>query len=460
MPILFKTHESATNACLRLDFYSSNINIWTKNSDSMTTRTNSYIPNGDKLQSGHEYTYNDLFADGAERTFYVQALAPGSYSIHVTYVLDGEDLCTETVAFTSFLFESVEVSCDEFDSTGSFGSNPVIFEYDHEDNEQADENPPYWYEPGTSSEPSSKALKVFYKFVKDSNGDLVPFNIDLKANIVPANAIDKIDIQWGVLWNGLTSHFDSLSELEVQYQNMDSPGYYKFYAHVGNAELGYKTINSYVLFPEAGGEVSDWLIDEIPVLYTKALQWKDDVEEVAVANGVNVPIFLHKSWILVASNYFDYQGIAGDPTPRYSFTDDDRPLDHIPTNFPGMRGNVGNGDWDEPSFCTLKGVVVSRAKINNLFYAVWGKSLGYERYDLKIGAYANAIKRGLWDDSTSQDAVDLGCDLYDAYVDNQSLSAVLTKERALELQTPDSASGLNDVNLSPITNQTTGFLVA
>ena len=141
---------------------------------------------------------------------------------------------------------------------------------------------------------------------------------------------------------------------------------------------------------------------------------------------------------------------AGSPTARYSFTDDDRPAGHVPdASIPGMAGEKGNGDWDEPSFATLRGVAVSRAKINNAMYAVWGRALGYLKIDLKTGAYWNAASRSLWDDASSQNAVDLGCSLYEAFAAGGSLSGVITRSAAEGMQSPDSGTGLNDVNLWP-----------
>jgi len=70
---LIKTHDSATSAYFRLDFDESKIKLWTIDSV-MTTRTNSYIPNGNLIQPYHNYSYNNLFPEGAERTFYVQGL--------------------------------------------------------------------------------------------------------------------------------------------------------------------------------------------------------------------------------------------------------------------------------------------------------------------------------------------------------------------------------------------------
>ena len=98
--------------------------------------------------------------------------------------------------------------------------------------------------------------------------------------------------------------------------------------------------------------------------------------------------------------------------------------------------------------------------MNNAMYAVWGRELGYTEFELKGGAFWNAMGRGLWDDSTSQNAVELGSDLYDAHSSGGSLSAILTKTRAKDIQSPDSPSGLNDVNLWPDTTPvSSGFLL-
>jgi len=98
--ILIKTHESATNAFFRLEFDEDDIAIWTEDSNAMITRTNSYIPNGNLIQAHHNYSYNDLFSDEAERTFYVQGLEAGEHDIDVVYVLDNTDLWTNDLSVT------------------------------------------------------------------------------------------------------------------------------------------------------------------------------------------------------------------------------------------------------------------------------------------------------------------------------------------------------------------------
>ena len=81
------------------------IKIWTEDSDAMITKTNSYIPNGNRLQAYHNYSYGDLFADGVEQMYYVQALAAGEHNVDVVYVLDGEDLWTETACIATVWIE-------------------------------------------------------------------------------------------------------------------------------------------------------------------------------------------------------------------------------------------------------------------------------------------------------------------------------------------------------------------
>jgi len=109
LELLIKTHPTATNAEFRLDFDEDNIKVWTEDSNAMITRTNSYIPNGNLIQAYHNYSYNDLFSEGAERTFYVQALVAGNHGVGVTYVLDGVDLCTNDLSVTLYQIDFVRI---------------------------------------------------------------------------------------------------------------------------------------------------------------------------------------------------------------------------------------------------------------------------------------------------------------------------------------------------------------
>jgi hypothetical protein len=349
--------------------------------------------------------------------------------------------------------ESLEAYCNKFGASGSFGVNPEIFTGGQTDFGQPDQPPPYWWLPGTYESPSSRVLKVFFKYVKNAQGEPGPFDIDLKATVLPNNAPDDdIKITW-YTWSGPSDSgfLDYTNKKVVKFKNPTKGGMYKFRMEIQQPPSGaIIASDAWVLLPKAGGEITDWIVSEVPSLVTQASNWATAVRAVAVSNSLDEEEFLDTAWKAIATADFDYQGVVGSPTMRYSFTDADRPVDHISnTNIPGMGGARGNGDWDEPSYATLRGIVVHRAKINNAMYAVWGRKLGYTLGELRAGAVWNAMSRDLWDDSTSQNAVSLGSLLYNTYSSGGSLSAVLTKAQAQSIQSPDTPTGLNDVNLWP-----------
>jgi hypothetical protein len=302
-------------------------------------------------------------------------------------------------------------------------------------------------------------LKVFFKDIKDADDEPGQFDIDLKAIIMPDGiSDDMLNITW-YRWGGPSSGaFDMTDKREVKFQNPTKGGLYKFRLEMQPGGCIMPSSDAWVLLPKAGGEVTDWMVSEIPSLVTRAANWETAVRTVAISNGIDEEDFLETAWITIATYDFDYQGIVGSPTRRYSFRDVDRPADHVPQDISGMRGQVGNADWDEPSYATLQGIVVHRGKINNAMYGIWGRKLGYSRWALKLGAMGNAIKRELWDDPTSQSAIDWGVDLYDEYNDGGNLSSIITKLRAKSIQSSDTDSGLNDVNLWPdTTSVSSGF---
>ena len=344
-------------------------------------------------------------------------------------------------------------SCPQFGPSGSFGSNPEVFEGGETNFWHPDQPPPYWWFPGSYTNPASRVLKVFYKYIKNSDGNPGPCSIVLNAVMepddIPSNALTYA---WTLI-DGPTNSgaFDATDRKLVRFQNPTKGGLYKFQVDIGLPSGSNLLSGAWVLLPKAGGEIGEWLATEVSNSVQRAQAWTNLVVAVAQDYFVgNVSDFLETAWKQIATYDFDYQGIAGTPTPRYSFTDADRPSNHQPNAaIPGMAGQKGNGDWDEPSYATLKGIVVHRAKINNLMYAIWGRTLGYSETKLKFGSHFNAISRGLWDDSTTQNAIELGFDLYDAHLQGENLENILTKSRAAELQSQDNEDGLNDVNLWP-----------
>ncbi len=398
---------------------------------------------------------------GNSLTVYPSAGNTGTYT--VTARSSALSSCSDTCVVNVIRIESVEASCDKFGASGTFGLNPVSFPGGDADFGEPDRLPPYWYIPGSYTSPSSRVFKVYFKYVKDANDEPDDFDIDLKANLIPGVATNAaLNITWSKLDGPASSgSFNQTDALAVKLQNPTKGGLYKFRV-AAEPEPGRSVHgDAWVLLPKAGGEIAGWMTNEVASAVADAQAWKDAVEATALTNGIDKVEFLETAWLAIATAYFDYQGVVGTPTSRYSFTDDDRPDWHYPNEYiPGMAGSKTNGDWDEPSFATLRGIVVSRAKINNAMYAVWGRVLGYSTENLQMGAYWNAASRSLWDDSTSQKAVELGGALYDAFIANTSMDAVLTKVAAKGLQSVDSPTGLNDVNLWPDdTPVSTGFIL-
>lgn len=347
----------------------------------------------------------------------------------------------------------VEAFCPELPDAGSFGVNPEFFEGGRTAFGEPDRNPPYWWLPGTYANPSSRVHKIFYKYVKDERPLNAPLDIFLYADLsdydLPENGAT---FHWRLLDGPADSgSFVETNGLSVRFRNPTKGGLYMFLLEIGVPGGTPLSSGAWVLLPKAGGEIGGWLATEVSNVVQQAQAWSNAIAAVAQEYGKNKDVFLFSSWIKIASDNFDYQGVAGNPTRRYSFTDTDRPASHQPdASIPGMAGSKGNGDWDEPSYATLKGVVIHRAKITDLMYAVWGRTLGYSEWMLTQGAHLNAIYRGMWwDNASSKNAIELGSDLYDAHIQNGDLDTLLTPSRAQELQTPDGNSDLNDVNLWP-----------
>ena len=360
-------------------------------------------------------------------------------------ILHENSLAMDEVKATLIGFEGIKVSCDALPSSAE-----ELFESNTTDFGHPESQPPLWWLPGTYQNPSSKAFKVFYKYIR--GGDDRPKKVDIKAQalIRPQGLEDDCEIQWSIMNKSPDGDLGSLhraNEVDAIIRNPQEGGLLDLKCEIRcGAFLSFGMCK--ILLPRAGGEIKDWIVNEVPISIKRASTWANNVCFMAEARGLNARAFLETAWKYIASTEFDYQGIVGNPTKRYSFTDDDRPAGHKPDkSIPGMGGEKGNGDWDEPSYATLCGVVVSRSKLNNLMYAVWGRTLGYSQMELSIGAWLNAISRGETDDDTSQSAIEIGGAWYDEYL--SKLTVTPTRKDAHKMQTKDNANGLNDVNLWP-----------
>ncbi len=351
--------------------------------------------------------------------------------------------------YTDVKFD-IKATCDSLPGSGKFGKNPEVFKGPCLDFGTPDAVPPRWWLPGTKENPSSQALNVFFKYIKDESDEPGDFTVKFDADLRPAALLSICKLEWTQTDGPATVPLTNIDKGHAELQNPPATGgksasVYKYRLTASNDDFELKS-EAWVMLPRAGGEISGWLEAEVPRMINKAEAWTNAVmnayppdRPLEEAKG----FVLTKAWMYIASNEFDYQGVAGDPTPRYSYTDEDRK--GVGPDVIG--GRYGNGDFDEPSYATLKGIVVYRAKINNMMYCVWGRTIGYSTFALQLGAHWNSWRRnqGL-DNTTSQLSIQIGGALYDACIKKQSLGHLITKEKAKLLR---GNGELDDVNLWP-----------
>jgi hypothetical protein len=345
-------------------------------------------------------------------------------------------------------------SCDKLPASGSFGRNPEVFKGASLDFGTPDAVPPNWWLPGTKENPSSQSLNVFFKYIKNDNDEPGDFIVKFDADIMPVDILDICNIEWSQTDGPAIASLTNINKGHAELKNPSPIGdkltsvyKYRITVSIGGFEL---KSEAWVMLPRAGGEISGWLAKEIPIAISRAHDWYDKVCTKCVLRGMAADeakeFARGTAWRYIASCEFDYQGVAGDPTPRYSYTDADRPEGEVE----GFMGKCQGNDFDEPSYATLSGIVVHRAKVNNLLFCVWARVLGYSTASALHGADFNAIMRGQWgDNDSSQAAIGFGGMLYDKSIAGENLAPLITTEKAKTMQTPDSADGLNDVNLWP-----------
>ena len=331
----------------------------------------------------------------------------------------------DTIGVT--LATNVQVECFDVPASGSHGENPVYFNYCETDFGNPQAAPPVGSQ--------GKALQIFYKYVRDANDNPKDFTVYMDLKVPYAFSYYDNPV-WEKVSGPNSGGLSSTTSLNVGYENPKKAGLYEFKLKTDYCA----DTRAAFLLPGAGGKIDQWLIDEIPIMIAKAAAWEQAVRQVARDNNEIEDDFLETAWMAIASADFDYQGLAivdqNIPTRRYNFTDVDQQ----------NAARQGDGDWNEPSYATLRGLVVSRSKINNLFYAVWGRELGYNINALSSGALFNAIKRGRLDDSSSQASIAVGSLLYGVHESGGDMNNGLDKNAVSTMQTPDV---LNDKNLWP-----------
>ncbi|MCP4699749.1 MAG: hypothetical protein GY862_23300, partial [Gammaproteobacteria bacterium] len=207
----------------------------------------------------------------------------------------------------------------------------------------------------------------------------------------------------------------------------------------------------FVLMPWAGAGIDAWLVNEVDGMCQKAEAWRAAVMKTAKTGNLENPAkFSLNAFLAVSKAYFDYEGLAISadgkaPTRRFSYTDDDLPADM-----------QDGGDWNDPSYATLQGLVVYRAKVNNLLWAVYGHCLGFDREALLMGAFANAFFRVQEESASARNAMVLGSHMFDAWRTSGTAAEALTKSEVKGMQ----FDNFNDFNLWPYPGQAArGFML-
>jgi len=405
--------------------------VWAKNADEIRKKE-SIGNSGDFLPANTKIKWVD-FPKKAGSTNVVELYLEGVAGIGKKYLrvdlyYKGELLSQGTDTIAVSLATNVQVECFQFPSEGSFGDNPTYFDYCETDIGDPQAYYPTWV--------GGTALQVFYKYVRDVDDSPIDFDVYLDLN-VPFNYSYYTNPVWEKVSGPSSGGLSGTTSLGVSYENPKKAGLYEFLLKTDHCP----DTRAAFLLPGAGGTIDQWLIDEVPIMVAKAQAWEQAIRQVARDNGEDEDDFLDTAWLAIASFDFDYQGLAivddNIPTRRYNYTDANQ--------FDPLK--KGDGDWNEPSYASVKGLVISRSKIANIFYSVWGRELGHSTFDLKTGAKFNAILRGQWDNDSSQNAIELGGQLYDAYKASGDLDLILTKSAVKGMQTPDA---LNDLNLWPV----------
>ena len=217
---------------------------------------------------------------------------------------------------------------------------------------------------------------------------------------------------------------------------------------LGGGDVTSETI---VLLPLAGADIVDWLEATVRSFPSWVATWLASANAAAIEKAelecVSMPWFqepvrrrlrencikskkreaLLVAWMTVAGKFLDFQIEPVDDT----FTAPCSFYAEIPPS--SLYG-----------FVTLAGRVVHGSKVANLLYGVFGRLLGYTLTELQLGAHVNQAYQfirlnstRLFDDPSSQSAVELGTAIIDSGVATGavSISTVLNITSAAALQT-------------------------
>ncbi len=301
--------------------------------------------------------------------------------------------------------------------------------------------------------PKTKSLVVLFKYQRDENWDPIRADVTLEAKLYPEDDIvfKKIRLDWSKVSGGEGGDLRNITNNNRTAAFSADPSTAGLFVFQTTSNKG-PSVVSCILLPKAGGEIKDWMASEVPRIKAAAFEWDKEVYKYAVDRNISPEAYLLEQFTLIAAFRFDYQGLAltGEPnvpTRRYSYTESER----VAAGYQLERES--NGDWDEPSYCTLGGIVIHRSKVSNWGLAVMAKDIGIREGALLGGANVNQITRTLeLDGPSSQASVRLGFEMWEmSHVEGSDLRTLITRDRAKLLQSGTGVEENNDTLLYPST---------
>ena len=184
--------------------------------------------------------------EGPITATFTDSLAVGNVSIAVTAtetIYNGNSTVTRTATATTVVsvlkVKSIEVTSD----VAGASKNPPPFDGQVSNSFDI-----------TKSPMPDKHMVVFYKDVINSSFEVQPFDISLKANVIPAGVTaDDLSTSWSQISGPDSGSFDDTEGFEVKFQNPSEGGVYRFTFDTGISGVPVSEVN--IVLPLAGAEV-------------------------------------------------------------------------------------------------------------------------------------------------------------------------------------------------------------
>ncbi len=248
-----------------------------------------------------------------------------------------------------------------------------------------------------------RALPVYYNTVFDYTNHVVKdFDVYMRGGEFWEGFHG---ISWSKLSGPNSGQLTTNSSGEGVFSNPKTGGVYRFSAEAGSSQT-HLQIN----LPLAGAELLPWLEIEFRYITNWAVVHKANVMS---NNYSSIPGLTTKRvfdvWVSISGTHFDY---VYDPI--------DSPMEAPCRAYqPAIQPNGHYG------YLTVNGVVIHGSKLNNMMWALFGKSWGYGSWIMRQGAHVNEFfGRRQLDSETSQFAIDFGANELFMFLNTNTIASV------------------------------------